>query len=216
MFDLDQAVKERHSTRMFLRNPVPRELVDEALALAQHAPSNSNIQPWRLVFVSGTARDRLKEALFRVADHEAPHIPGLPKAFEHYRYELGAEVYGSMGITVADTARHAAAVMRNFDFFGAPLAGIVCMHRDLGPADAVSVGMYLQTLMLALTARGLGTCVEVSVAGYPDVVRAELNIPPELTIICGLAVGYSDPDFPANKLHIGRDLVAKHVAFLDN
>jgi hypothetical protein len=27
-----------------------------------------------------------------------------------------------MGITVADTARHAAAVMRNFDFFGAPLA----------------------------------------------------------------------------------------------
>ena len=168
------------------------------------------------MFVSGAARDRLKAALFRVADHEAPHIPALPKAFEHYRYELGAEVYGSMGITIADTARHAAAVMRNFDFFGAPLAGIVCMHRDLGPADAVSVGMYLQTLMLALTARGLGTCVEVSVAGYPDVVRAELNIPPELTIICGLAVGYSDPDFPANKLHIGRDLVAKHVAFLDN
>lgn len=216
MSDLDRAILERHSTRMFLPGSVPREAVDEALALAQHAPSNSNIQPWRLVFVSGAARDRLKAALFRVADHEAPHIPALPKAFEHYRYELGAEVYGSMGITIADTARHAAAVMRNFDFFGAPLAGIVCMHRDLGPADAVSVGMYLQTLMLALTARGLGTWVEVSVAGYPDVVRAELNIPPELTIICGLAVGYSDPDFPANKLHIGRDLVAKHVAFLDN
>jgi hypothetical protein len=116
-----------------------------------------------------------------------------------------------MGITVADTARHAAAVMRNFDFFGAPLAGIVSMHRDLGPADAVSVGMYLQTLMLALTARGLGTCVEVSVAGYHDVIRTELNIPPELTIITGLAVGYTDPDFPANKLRIGRDPVARHV-----
>ena len=190
--------------------------MNEALALAQHAPSNSNIQPWRLVFVSGAARDRLKQALFSVADHEAPHIPGLPKAFEHYRYELGAEVYGSMGITIADTARHAAAVMRNFDFFGAPLAGIVSMHRDLGPADAVSVGMYLQTLMLALTARGLGTCVEVSVAGYPDVVRTELSIPPELTIICGLAVGYTDPDFPANKLHIGRDPVEKHVVLRDN
>ena len=119
-----------------------------------------------------------------------------------------------MGIPIADTARHAAAVMRNFDFFGAPLAGIVCMHRDLGPADTLSVGMYLQTLMLALTARGLGTCVEVSVAGYPDVVRAELNISPELTIICGLAVGYPDPDFPTNKLHIGRDPVAKHVGFI--
>jgi hypothetical protein len=42
--------------------------------------------------------------------------------------------------------------------------------------DGVSVGMYLQTLMLALTERRLGTGVEVSVAGYPDVVRAEKNV----------------------------------------
>jgi len=133
MLDLDRAIRERHSTRMFLPQPVPRPLVDEALALAQWAPSNSNIQPWRLVFVRGAARDRLKDALFRVADPAAPDIPALPKAFEHYRYELGAQVYGSMGITIADAARHAAAVMRNFDFFGAPLAGIVCMHRDLAP-----------------------------------------------------------------------------------
>jgi nitroreductase len=201
MFDLDQAIRERRSTRMFLPRPVPRDLVNEALALAQWAPSNSNIQPWRLVLVSGAARDRLKDALFKVADrdkpdipplpktfehyrkdalfkvvdHDKPDIPPLPKAFEHYRYELGAEVYGSMGITIADTARHEAAVMRNFDFFGAPLVGIVSMHRELGPADAVSVGMYLQTLILALTARGLGTCVEVSVAGYHDVVRDNYN-----------------------------------------
>ena len=105
--------------------------------------------------------------------------------------------------------------MRNFDFFGAPLAGIVSMQRDLGPADALSVGMSLQTLILALTARGLGTSVGVSVAGYPDIVRDELKIAPELTSICALAVGYPDPDFPANKLRIGRDPVAKHVVFLD-
>jgi hypothetical protein len=42
------------------------------------------------------------------------------------------------------------------------------MHRDLGRPDALSVGMLLQTLLLALTARGLGTSVEVSIAGYPD------------------------------------------------
>ena len=73
--DLDQAILERYSTRMFLPGPVPRELVDEALALAEHAPSNSNIQPWRLVFVCGTARNHLKDALFKVADHEAPAHP---------------------------------------------------------------------------------------------------------------------------------------------
>ena len=165
---------------------------------------------------AGPARGRLKDALFSVADHEAPHIPALPEAFEHYRYELGGRGLRFDGYPYRRHRETRAAVMRNFDFFGAPLAGIVGMHRDLGPADAVSVGMYLQTLVLALTARGLGTCVEVSVAGYPDVVRTELKIPPELTIICGLAVGYSDPDFPANKSRIGRDPVAKHVVFLDN
>ena len=40
MFDLEQIIMERHSTRLFLRKPVPRELVNEALALAQYAPSN--------------------------------------------------------------------------------------------------------------------------------------------------------------------------------
>src|SRR5499426_1831861 len=200
MLDLDQAIRERHSTRMFLPQPVPRELVNEALALAQWAPSNSNIQPWHMVFASGAPRDRLVAALLDEARRRPPNIPPLPESFQHDRRELGAQVYGAMGIAIEDTARHAAAVLRNWEFFGAPLAGIVCMHRDLGPADALSVGMYLQTLLLALTARGLGTCVEVSVAGYPDVVRTELRIPPELTIICALAVGYSDPEFPANKL----------------
>jgi nitroreductase len=90
------------------------------------------------------------------------------------------------------------------------------MHRDLGPADALSVGMYLQTLLLALTERGLGTCIEVSVAGYPEIVRAQLAIPADLSILCGLAVGYPDPDFPANRLHIAREAVEKNVMFLDS
>jgi nitroreductase len=214
--DLDQAIRERHSTRMFLPQPVPRELVDEALALAQCAPSNSNIQPWHVVFAAGAPRDRLVTALLDEARRRAPTIPPLPESFQHYRRELGAQVYGAMGIAIEDTARHAAAVLRNWEFFRAPLAGIVCMHRDLGLADALSVGMYLQTLLLALSERGLGTCVEVSIAGYPEVVRAQLAIPAELSILCGLAVGYPDADFAANKLHVPREAVAKNVVFLDS
>jgi hypothetical protein len=38
-------------------------------------------------------------------------------------------------------------------------------------------------LLLALTARGLGTCVEVSIAGYLEIVHAQLAIPPELSIL---------------------------------
>ena len=38
---------------------------------------------------------------------------------------------------------------------------------------------------------------------------------PDLTIMCGLAVGYPDPDFPTNRLHTGHEAVEKNVTFLD-
>src|SRR5262249_55438930 len=216
MFDLEQIIRERHSTRLFLPKPVPRALVDQAVALAVQARSNSNIQPWRLVFAAGPARDRLVAALLEAAHSGPPNIPPLPESFRHFRKELGVEVYGAMGITREDKVGHDAAVMRNWEFFRAPLAGVVCMHRDLGPADSLSVGMFLQTLLLALTARGLGTCVEVSVAGSPEIARAQLAIPAELTIRWGRAMGYADPDFPANRLHVKREPIERNVAFLDN
>jgi nitroreductase len=69
-------------------------------------------------------------------------------------------------------------------------------------------------LVLALTARGLGTCVHLAIAGYPEIVHEQLNIPEELMILCGLAAGYSDPDFLANQLRIGRNAIEKNVVFL--
>jgi nitroreductase len=216
MLDLDQAIRERHSTRMFLSRPVPRGLVNEALALAERAPSNSNTQPWHVVFASGAPRDRLVTALLDAARRRQPNIPPLPEEFQHYRRELGAQVYGAMGIPITDTAAHRTAVLRNWEFFRAPLAGMVCMYSDLGLAAAVGVGMFLQTFLLALTERGLGSCIEVSVTGYPEIIRAQLSIPAELSILCGLAVGYPDPEFPANRLHIAREPVKEHVVFLDN
>src|SRR6516225_2837612 len=93
MFDLEEAIRVRHSTRMFLpQQPVPRVLVEEALALAVHAPSNSNIQPWHILFASGPARDRLVKALLEAAHRGPPNIPPLPESFQHFRRELGAEV----------------------------------------------------------------------------------------------------------------------------
>ncbi|CAM6049378.1 unnamed protein product [Sphagnum compactum] len=216
MADFDQLVKARHSTRRFLSTPVPRTLLNESLALAQFAPSNSNIQPWHVLIADGVRRDRLKEALMTEAKRGAPNVPQLPEEFKHFRQELGAEVYGAMGIAREDKASRAVAVLRNYEFFGAPVVAIICIHQDLGRADDMSVGMYVQTLLLALTERGLGTICEVSLAGYSDTLRTELNIQPELAIICGIAIGYADPDFPGNHLHVGRAPVEHNVVYLDS
>ncbi|ABL04427.1 nitroreductase [Mycobacterium ulcerans Agy99] len=140
----------------------------------------------------------------------------MPPAFTHLRSALGAQVYGAMGIARDDTQARQTAVLRNWEFFRAPLGGIVSMHQELGLVDSMGVGMFLQNLMLALTARGLGTCVQVSIAGYPEIVRKQVGIPSHLTILCGLAIGYPDPDFAGNQLRVGRDDVAEHVVFLDD
>lgn len=202
---------------MFLRDrPVPRELLDEALALATRAPSNSNIQPWRLFLATGPRRDHLVEALLAQAATGYPATVGLPESFARLRREIGALVYGSMGIERNDGEGRRIAQLRNWEFFRAPVAGVVCMHRDLGHADSLAVGMFLQTLVLALTERGVGTCLQVSVAHFPDVLREQLDIPNDLQILCGLAVGYADPAFPANRLRTPRNPVGESVVFLDS
>ena len=215
MYDLEDIILSRHSTRLFLRDePVSHQLVTQALELAIRAPSNSNIQPWHVVFASGAARDRLVEALVTQADIAAPSVPPLPELFAHHRRDLGALVYGTMGVARHDTEARRRAVLRNWEFFRAPLAGIICMHRDLDYVDAVAVGMFLQTFALALTARRLGSCVQVSVAGYPNIIREQLHIGDEYRILCGIAIGYPDPTFPANNLDVPRNPLEANVTFL--
>jgi nitroreductase len=217
MTELDEVVSERRSTRLFLRDkPVPRELLKEALSLAMRAPSNSNVQPWRVFIVSGPRRDRLVEALLEEAAVELPVTTGLPETFLPLRRELGALVYGSMGIARHDADARRLAQLRNWEFFRAPVGAVVCMHRDLGLVDALGVGMFLQTFVLALTERGLSSCVQVSIAAYPDILRAHLGIPDELTVLCGMSIGYPDPAFPGNSLTVPRNPVDANVEFLDS
>ena len=217
MTELDEVVWGRRSTRLFLRDkPVPRELLDEALSLAMRAPSNSNIQPWRVFITSGPRRDRLVEALLEEASAGFPETMGIPEAFLPMRQELGALVYGSMGIARDDGEARRLARLRNWEFFRAPVGAVVCMHRDLGLVDSLGVGMFLQTLLLALTERGLGACVQVSIAEFAEVVRAQLEIPEALTVLCGVSIGYPDPAFPANNLATPRNPVEKNVVFLDS
>jgi len=212
---LDQVIRDRRSIRRFLARPVPPALLEEALAIAQRAPSNSNVQPWRLIVASGARRDSLSRALRIAAKRDPfPNIPPLAREYQHWRSELGEIVFGALGIARDDQKARRKALLRNYDFFDAPVVGILCMPESLGVADAVSVGIYLQTLMLSLTARGLGSCAQVALAGYPEVLRFELKIPSELLIICGLAIGYADPEFPANHLYTPRAPLSETITLL--
>jgi nitroreductase len=216
VFDIDETIRERRSIRMFLRDkPVPREIIDEALELAIRAPSNSNTQPWHLTLTSGAARDRLVADLLAAARSEAPPAPTIPPAYQQNRSEVGAIIYPAMGIPREDKAGRHVAIMRNFEFFHAPIGGVVSVHRDFDYVDSMAIGMFLQTFVLTLAARGIGTCVQVCVAGYPDVLRRHCEIPDEYRILSGIAIGYADPDFAANHLDIPRNPISENVTFLE-
>jgi len=92
VFDLDETIRQRRSTRMFLSRPVPRHLIDESVELAMRAPSNSNVQPWQVFFTAGAARDRLVAAMSAEARARPPVVPQLPASHSHLRRELGAVV----------------------------------------------------------------------------------------------------------------------------
>jgi len=208
----------RHTSRRFQPTPVPREKVLSALSLAAHSPSNSNIQPWRMYLVSGAALDRLKSALVAAAASGAdPAIPPLPEKFKPLRSELGSQVYGvGLSIPRGDAASRRAAVLRNFDFFGAPLAALVCMDRELSIADSMSVGMYLQTFLLGLTEEGVDSSVEVSVTGYPDVIRQVVGVPEQLEIISGVAIGFEEAALKVNEIKTSRLAIEQTTVFLDS
>lgn len=107
------------------------------------------------------------------------------------------------------------AIRLNWRFYNAPTGRHRLHARDLHQVDSVGVGMYLQTCILRLTARGLGTCVQMLIAGSPDVVRETLHIPNRYEMLCGLAIGYAVEDFPANNLDVPRKPIEDPVGFYD-
>ncbi|KAK6062817.1 hypothetical protein SCUP515_12994 [Seiridium cupressi] len=215
---LHEAVIARHSTRVFLPKPVPRSVLDAALDLARYSPSNTNIQPWRLFVLAGHPLKQLKVAILgaaRATDEPLRAIPPLPAHLEPLRKALGAQVYGEgFGVEWNDRIGRREAVLRMFEFFDAPAAAVICVDKELGRPDALSVGMYLQTLLLALTAGGVGSCAEVAVAGYADLIKQEVGIPDNLAVICGLAIGYEDSEHAVNKIRPGRLLASETTVMM--
>ena len=189
---LETCIRHRHSIRYYLPKAVPRPVLESCLSLAQLAPSNSNIQNWRLFVASGSRRDSIVSELVSTARAESREVPPLPESFRHFRSELGRELYGPRGYNIPrkDQEGHQKAVMRNYEFFGAPTIAVVAQDQSLAPVDAMGVGMYMQTLMLALTEQGLGTCAEVSVTAYPEVLKKGFGIPEDLVVLCGIAIGW--------------------------
>jgi nitroreductase len=218
-----EAARTRRSIRAYQPQSVPIEIVREIVALGRHAPSGSNIQPWRVHVLRGATLARVGTAIQQAFLTDEP---GHKRDYDYYtdpieepylarRRQCGWGLYGTLGIGRGDREKSRAYRATNYNFFGAPVGIIFTIDRRLERGSWLDYGMFLQTIMLAARAKGLHTCAEAAIASYPDIVRRELGITADWIVICGMAMGYADPAALVNTFQPPRIELDEYAVFLD-
>ncbi|MEA5098579.1 MAG: nitroreductase [Burkholderiaceae bacterium] len=218
---IDAAIVGRRSTRAFLNEVVPAELIGNILAVASRAPSGCNMQPWHVHVLTGAALQRMVSAVCHAYDHEPEqhtsefqHSP--TDYFEPYqsrRRKMGFAMYGLVGIPKGDKERMRLQQRRNFEFFGAPVGMFFTVHRDLPAASLVGYGAFLQNIMVSSEGHGLGSCFQTGWCDYHRVIASGLKFGAEEMLLGGMAIGYADNDAPINQLRTERVDVSEFALF---
>jgi nitroreductase len=222
MMTVEEAIVGRQSTRAYLPTPVDRALIGRILAIAGRAPSGSNIQPWKVTVLTGNARRALSDEL--VALHAAGENGNW--SYQYYsdvwrepylerRRRTGWGLYGTLGIAKGDRAASREFQGRNYDFFGAPVGLIFTIDRDLALGSWLDYGGFLQSIMIAARSFGLETCPQAAFCEYHEVIAARLSIPDSEMVVCGMALGYPDPDAIVNTFRTERMGLDDFVRFVD-
>ena len=221
---VDEAITSRRSIRAFLPTPLPREVVEQILAIAARAPSGTNTQAWRVYVLTGAAKQRLSEAITAVYDdpvqlqeHTEEYAYYPRKWIDPYlarRRKIGWDLYGLLGIGRTDKDRMHAQHGRNYVFFDAPVGLIFTIDRVLETGSWLDYGMFLQSIMVAARARGLDTCPQAAFTQFHRVIAQELQLPDNEMVVCGMALGYADHDKVENRLTTEREPVQGFARFI--
>jgi nitroreductase len=205
MMTVEEAITGRRSIRAFLAKPVPRELIERILLIAGRAPSGSNVQPWKVWVLEGAVRDEICRDLVdrydrnEITEREYNYYPvNWREPYLARRRACGWGLYGTLGIGRADKDKMHAQHGRNFAFFDAPVGLIFSIDRDLEQGSWLDYGMFLQSIMVAARAFGLESCPQAAWLIFHDVLQQRLGIPATQTIVCGMSLGYSDPNEKVN------------------
>lgn len=216
---LKEAIFARRSIRGFLDKPVPTEVLESVFQWAQRAPSNCNIQPWTTLVASGETREWLRDNLYELAASGEPRRSDYPYSsnftgvMRKRQVACAVELYTNMGVGRDDQEGRVRVGLRNFQLFDAPHVAFFCMPEEFGAAVALDVGMYVQTLMLAMTAHGIGSCAQASIRSYPELVREAFGLEENMKVLLGLSFGYEDTEHPANLTRVDRAPLSESVTF---
>lgn len=199
----------RHSVRAFTDQLVPLSLLSQVFETAQWAPSNCNTQPWRLWLVRGQRCEALRQRLLAAASggefypQDFASVESFQGELRECQIDCARALYDAMGVARNDKPARLAAMLRNYCFFDAPQVLFIGMDKSLGYNNALDVGIYVQNLVLALHAAGLGSCVQGALSHHSPLLRQFMAIPESVGILTGISFGYP-AEAPANQARTQR------------
>ena len=215
--EVTQAIRERRSVRAFKAAPVPKETVEEVLELAINAPSANNLQPWEFVVVAGEERERLGRRLLKAyRERQISCGAGAVKPLPSVYRQRGIATSESMKPYVEEAGLSTATFVDegSSNFYGAPVAIIICLDDCFPERRMLDVGACVAYLVLAAHALSLATCPIGLIAAYEDEIKDLLNIPENKRVIIGVALGYGDPASPVSRFRTSRDDLTKMVRWV--
>lgn len=215
------AITERHSVRAFTDQAVPLIKIQSILEAASRSPSGGNLQPWHVYILSG---DDLESFLVRVRKSIEQLPMGEDGGYEIYPYPLvdpykerrrssGEDLYEALDIEREDKMARITQVMKNFEFFGAPVGVFFAIDKNMGRPQWAHLGMYIQTVMLLAHQEGLATCPQEAWSIRHQQVRDHLSMPDELVLYCGMSLGYEDTEHPINSFRTSRAPLEEYVTY---
>ena len=202
--NVSEALASRMSCRAFLPTSVPEATVRAILDGAKQSPSGGNLQPWRVYALSG---EPLKDFLALIRSKIPMHPRGEGSLWEPYRsrrFKCGEDMYATIGVAREDKLARLLQFARNYEFFGAPVGLFFCLDRRMGPPQWSDLGMYMQSVMLLAREHGLHTCAQEAWSVWYRTVGEFLQLPPELMLFSGMALGHRDESAPINSLRTDR------------
>lgn len=214
------AIKKRKSTRAFLNKAVKRDKLIRILDIARHAPSGANTQPWQVAVLTGEKKIELQSLMEKAFLKNAP----TTKDYKYYpdkwlppykgrRTNCGMQLYKALKIERHDKELRKAQWAANYRAFDAPVMLLFFIDKGLATGSYMDYGMFLQSLMLAAVEEGLATCPQAALAEYPGIVRDFLGYPESSLLLCGIALGYEDPEAPVNSYRTPREEVETFTRF---
>jgi nitroreductase len=207
--DLITALKTRSSIRgAFKKDPVDDAVLRRVLDAAREAPSWSNTQPYLVAVANGARCDALRQDMLNAVDTQVPDpdhslLVEYPSPLKERRHATGYGLYAALGIAREDKESRGAQFRKNYEFFGAPAVMFLFAHDALGIWSVLDAGCFLQTILLAATNEGLGTCAQAALATFPSVVKKHFDVPDRYKLLCGISIGYA-ADAPENRFRPAR------------